>query len=77
MWPRTQITHLAELDREIRLKEGNQVNLQVFVDGNLGVFYLNNIIAMNFRAYDLPEGNWGFFVVDGSADFSNINISSL
>lgn len=77
MWPRTQITHLAELDREIRLKEGNQVNLQVFVDGNLGVVYLNNIIAMNFRAYDLPEGNWGFFVVDGSADFSNINISSL
>jgi beta-fructofuranosidase len=77
MWPRDQMTHQAELDREILLPPGEPVDMQVFMDGNKGVVYVNNIIAMNFRAYNIPEGNWGFFASDGNAVFKNINLSSL
>jgi beta-fructofuranosidase len=77
MWPRDQMTHQAELDREILLSPGVPVEIQVIIDGNKGVAYVNNIIAMNFRAYNLPEGNWGCFASDGNAVFRNINISSL
>lgn len=38
---------------------------------------LMNIIAMNFRAYDIREGNWGVFVTDGSASFRNTGIMTL
>jgi beta-fructofuranosidase len=79
MWPRerSEVTHMVELDRAIELTPGTPVHLEVFLEGNKGVAYLNDIIAMNFRAYDLPEGNWGFFVSDGNATFKNISIYSL
>jgi beta-fructofuranosidase len=51
--------------------------MEVFVDGSIGIVYVNDKVAMNFRAYDLPEGNWGFFVNDGSARFRNIELATL
>ncbi|MBZ5855544.1 family 43 glycosylhydrolase [Flavihumibacter profundi] len=77
MWPRDQMTHQAELDREIILTPGVPVEMQVFIDGNKGVVYVNNIIAMNFRAYNLKEGNWGLFTTDGNAVFKNLSIAML
>ncbi len=78
MWPRnrSEVTHLVELDRPIELAPDTPINLQVFIDGNKGVAYANNIIAMNFRAYDLPKGNWGVFASEGSATFRDISIST-
>ncbi len=79
MWPRNraEVTHIVELDRSIKLSADTPVSLQVFIEGNKGVVYANKIIAMNFRAYDLPEGNWGVFVSQGSATFKDIGISTL
>ena len=79
MWPRdrAEVTEMVELERDIELTPGTPVTLQVFIEGNKGVAYANNKIAMNFRAYDLPEGNWGVFVTDGSADFRDTSIMTI
>ena len=79
MWPRNraEVTEMVELERDIDLTPGIPVTLQVFVEGNKGVAYVNNTVAMNFRAYDIPEGNWGVFVSQGGATFKNISISTL
>lgn len=79
MWPRyrAEVSHMVELDREIELTPGIPVKIILFIDGNKGVAYVNNVIAMNFRAYDLPEGNWGVFASGGKANFKDINIQTL
>jgi len=79
MWPRnrSEVPHMAELDRPIELTSGSPVHLQVYINGNKGVSYCNNIVAMNFRAYDITQGNWGVFVSGGEARFSNMSINSL
>ena len=51
--------------------------MEVFIEGNKGVAYVNNIIAMNFRAYDLTEGNWGVFASQGNTTFKDVSISTL
>jgi beta-fructofuranosidase len=79
MWPRNraEVNQMVELERDIKLTPGTPVSVQVFVEGNKGVAYVNNIVAMNFRAYDISEGNWGVFVTDGSASFRDTGIMSL
>ncbi len=79
MWPRNraEVTGMVELERDIELTPGTPVTLQVFVEGNKGVAYVNNTVAMNFRAYDIPEGNWGVFVTDGNASFKDTSIMTL
>jgi len=79
MWPRDKpnVPQMAELERPLDLSGSDTVNMTVLIDGNKGVAYINNSIAMNFRAYDLPDGNWGFFATDGVVTFSNIEITTL
>jgi len=77
LWPKKrwgQIPHIVELERSIDLSTSDTVALTVLIDGNMGVAYLNDTIAMSFRAYDLVEGNWGFFANDGRVSFSDIDI---
>ena len=78
MWPRrvSEINHMVELERSVELKPGIPITIEIFIDGNKGVVYVNNAVAMNFRAYDIPEGNWGFFVTEGSARFKNIELAT-
>jgi beta-fructofuranosidase len=68
---------MVELERRVEMKPGSPVTIEVFMDGNKGVVYVNNSVAMNFRAYDIPEGNWGFFVTNGAASFKNIELAVL
>ncbi|HRP54561.1 glycoside hydrolase family 32 protein [Agriterribacter sp.] len=79
MWPRKDnvISQMIELERYVELKAGSPVSMEVFVDGSIGIVYVNDRVAMDFRAYDLPEGNWGFFVNDGSARFRDIELTTL
>ncbi|MDP9043160.1 MAG: GH32 C-terminal domain-containing protein, partial [Bacteroidota bacterium] len=79
MWPRnrSEVTRQVELDRSIHLVPGTPFVFQIFIDGNKGVVYVNDSVAMNFRAYDLPEGNWGVFASEGSAQFNGIRMSTL
>ena len=79
MWPRnrSEVFNMIELNRDIELTAGKPVNMEIFIEGNKGVAYVNNIIAMNFRAYDLTEGNWGVFASQGNATFKDISIATL
>lgn len=79
MWPRRVATtpYMADLERLVTFEHGSPVSIEIFIDGNKGVVYVNNLVAMNFRAYDLPEGNWGFFVTEGNARFENIELSTV
>jgi|SRR5579871_6273591 len=79
MWPRerSEVDHFTELDRNVDLHAETPIKLQLFIDGNKGVAYVNDKIAMNFRAYDLPAGNWGIFTSEGVAVFKDIKISVL
>ena len=73
---RAEVTHMVELDRQLELAPGTPVSLQVFIEGNKGVAYANNTVAMNFRAYDLQGNNWGVFASEGNATFKDVTIST-
>ena len=77
-WPRerSEVNQMVELERPVQMSPGTPLRLQVIIDDNKGVAYVNGKVAMNFRAYDLPAGNWGFFATGGNATFSNTAISS-
>lgn len=79
MWPRrvNEQSQMIELERQLNLKPGKPIEMEVFVEGNMGVVYVNKRVAMNFRAYDIPEGNWGFFATDGEVKFRNIELATL
>jgi len=79
MWPRdkSELNNMVELERQVELKPNRPILIQVFIDGNKGVVYIDNSVAMNFRAYDLPEGKWGFFATDGNVRFRNIKLATL
>lgn len=79
MWPRnaSEVSQMVELERTIDLKPGIPIPIEIFMDGDKGVVYVNNKVAMNFRAYNIKEGNWGFFVTDGEAVFKNIELATL
>ena len=40
----------------------------------MGIVYLDEKVAMNFRLYDFPKGKWGIFVSEGTAKFDNIGL---
>lgn len=79
VWPRyrSEVFNMIELTRDIELTTGKPVSMELFMEGNKGVVYVNNIVAMNFRAYDLKEGNWGVFTMQGNATFKDLSITSL
>lgn len=75
-WPRVgDVPHWVELERPIHLKANVPVKLKVFVDGTVCVIYADEKIAMSTRLYDLEQGDWGVFVDEGAARFSDIDVS--
>jgi beta-fructofuranosidase len=79
LWPRqrAEVPFMAELERTVKLQADVPVRLKVFIDGSVGVVYVNGEVAMNVRLYDLPAGNWGVFVKEGEAGFRNLSISTI
>lgn len=77
-WPRehAEVNQMVELERPLHLASGTPVTIQVIIEDKIGVIYINDTIAMNFRAYDLPARSWGFFASDGNVTFSETEIST-
>lgn len=73
-WPRerTEVYQMVELERPLKMSFDKPVTINAIIEGNKGVVYVNKAIAMNFRCYDLKEGNWGFFATGGNTTFSEI-----
>lgn len=79
MWPRSinEVMQMTELERQVVLTPGKPVLIEILLDGTMGVVYVNNTVAMNFRAYNLATGSWGLFASQGNAVFSQIKLVTL
>lgn len=79
MYPRvhTEVPFMLELERDVKLKAETPNRLEILVDGTVGVAYLNNEVAMDFRLYNFRDGKWGIFVEEGSASFKDLKLSTL
>ncbi len=77
-WPRnkSEVSEMMELTRPVKLSAGTPYHLKVFIDGHIGVAYLNDTVAMNFRAYDQTQSAVGVFVTEGNASFKNFQVST-
>jgi beta-fructofuranosidase len=76
-WPRPgDMPFMVELERPLDLRPATPVRLKIIADGSCGVVYAGGTVAMSFRMYDLPKGNWGVFVNDGAARFRDIRLST-
>lgn len=73
-WPRqvSEVSQEVELERPVSLRPDTPIHVDVIVDGNKGVVYVDDKVAMNFRIYDLKEGAWGWFVTDGKITVSDV-----
>jgi beta-fructofuranosidase len=67
---------MAGLQRFVALSSDRPVNLQLIVDGSTLVVYVDQHVAMCCRMYDMPEGRWGFFVEQGSAEVTDIQLTA-
>lgn len=78
-WPRERwdVDQMVELERPLLLQAGKPVHMEAIIEGNKGVVYINDEVAMNFRAYDFPKGDWGFFASNGNVRVTNINIKTI
>lgn len=79
IYPRKEsaVFEMVELSRDIELDAEKTHLIQVIIDGNKGVVYLDEEVAMNFRMYNLKTSACGFFAENGNARFSEISISVL
>ena len=61
-------------ERPIKLIAGTTYKVEIIIDNTICEVYVNNEIAMSTRIYDFGEGKFGFFVRDGKASFSDVEI---
>ena len=75
-YPRSgDIPFMVELERPLALKAGETVRLKVVIDGTCCVIYANETIALSTRIYNLKAGQFGGFVMDGAAEFTDLSIA--
>jgi beta-fructofuranosidase len=67
----------AELERPIELVPGKPYKMKVIADGTICKVYVNDEVAMSARIYDIQEGQFGLFVVEGSATFQDVEVAAL
>lgn len=76
-WPRNgDNPFMLELERTLELLPNKRYEIKVIVENTICEVYVENIVAMSTRLYNLKEGQWGVFVNDGKVDFENICFSS-
>ncbi len=77
-WPRAgDVPFWVELERPLSLIAGKPVELKIVVDGSICEVYANNKVAMSTRMYNRHTGQWGVFVNEGLARFSNSRMAYL
>ena len=77
MWPRAgDVPHMVELERPLNMRAGQNVDIQVAVEGTICEVYVDHRLALSTRLYDLRSGQWGIFVNEGSAGFSELSCAT-
>ena len=74
-WPRqADLPFMTGSDRSLALKPNSPVRLTMLIDGTMGTVYVNDQVAMSTRMYNLPQGDWGVFANEGTAEFSDLRV---
>jgi beta-fructofuranosidase len=75
-WPRerSEVPDMAELERPVKFQANKGISIKLIIDGNKGVVYVDDAVAMNFRAYDLNYLNWGFFAGDANVRVGEVGL---
>ena len=77
-WPRSgDVPYWVELERPLGLTAGKSLELKIVLDGSICEVYANNKVAMSTRMYNRHTGQWGVFVNEGVARFSNARLAQL
>jgi len=58
------------------LGECAQLDLRVLIEDSVVVIYANDEVALSCRMYDHTAGNWGLFVSEGQATFSDLRCAA-
>ncbi len=64
------------ISREIDVTE-RTYQLEVLIDNDIAVFFLNGREALSTRIYKMPQMPWGIYVTDGEAVFEDLTIRLL
>lgn len=77
-WPRerSEVMSMVELERPVHFQAGKGINIKLIIEGNKGVIYVDDAVAMNFRAYDLSQHNWGFFAGDANVWVKDVQLKT-
>jgi beta-fructofuranosidase len=74
-WPRPgDLPFMVGLERPVDSHPDEPIHFIVYLDGSLCEIYVNDCVALSTRMYDHPEGDWGVFVSEGSAEFSDFQL---
>lgn len=66
--------YTVELERPLRLEEGKEYQLELYIQDTLAVLYVNDDLAFGFRMYNEKDRRLGFFVSDGDMELKDISI---
>lgn len=66
--------YAVEMERPLQLREGEEYNLELYIQDTIGVLYVNQDLAFGFRMYNQKEKKAGFFVSEGSVAVKNMAI---
>lgn len=64
--------YTVELERPLKMVAGEQYRVRVFIQDSVVVLYVNDDLAFSARMYDYRGRRFGFFVSDGTAEFTDI-----
>ena len=74
-WPRPGDEPFM-LERPLEIEPGGSLLIKAIIEDSVITAYLNNEVALSCRAYDHRNGQFGLFVVEGAATFSEIRVRS-
>lgn len=57
--------YAVEMERPLHLEEGREYALELYIQGSIGVLYVDREVAFGFRMYDHEGRQLGFYVSDG------------
>lgn len=62
------------ISRELRIEYGKPVHLDILIENDLAVFYLEGREALSVRIYRMPGEEWGLYAADGTAVFDHLTV---
>ena len=66
----------VEMERPLDLEAGREYALDLYVDGTLGLLYVNRDLAFGFRMYNWLGRRLGFFLVGGNLTVSGLSLGT-